>query len=207
MCRVVHFVSTHPVAYNINSCIQITLLHMPSTFYCDCERYCAGKRKQVSRTTFYFHKRMRDPLSQFSAPMQTFLKDKPVIVRTPPSNTNTSRGPRKPGNSPTASNLNTSFLNQYDDFAGEAPSNRDSREDVQDQSHLSDHVGPLEHADDSGDSQLLFSPEEYRPDTVGTTRVPSCDTLSGNQPEVAFCSPGPTADSDGFLPGGDVKDL
>ena len=83
----------------------------------------------------------------------------------------------------------------------------DSREDVQDQSPLSDHAGPLEHVDDSGDSQLLFSPEEYRPDTVGTTWVPSCDTLSGNQPEVASHSPGPTADSDGFLPGGDIEDL
>jgi hypothetical protein len=51
----------------------------------------------VSKTTFYVHKRMRDPLSRFSAPMQTFLKDKPVTVSIPASSA-ASQKSRKRGN-------------------------------------------------------------------------------------------------------------
>ena len=40
---------------------------------------------------------MRDPLSRFSAPMQTFLKDKPVTLPTPPSNAGALRNPRRRG--------------------------------------------------------------------------------------------------------------
>ena len=66
-----------------------------TTFYCDCDRYCNGERKQVSRATFYFHKRKRDPIARFSATMQSFLKDKPVIESTSLSNAGTSRKSRK----------------------------------------------------------------------------------------------------------------
>ena len=54
---------------------------MASTpFYCDCTRYCNGERRQVSQSTFYVHKKKRDPISRFSAPMQAFLKEKPVLA-------------------------------------------------------------------------------------------------------------------------------
>lgn len=48
----------------------------------------------MSKTTFYFHKKQRDPAARFSAPMQRFLNDKPVTVSTPIS---TASGSRKPG--------------------------------------------------------------------------------------------------------------
>ena len=73
---------------------------MSTTFYCDCEQYCDGKRRQVSKTTFYFHKRKRDPLSHFSASMQTFLKDKPVTTSTSPLST-PSQWSHKQGNDAT----------------------------------------------------------------------------------------------------------
>ena len=89
------------------SCILvIPLVHshsaaqsMSSTpYYCDCERYCNGKRNRVSKTTFYSHKKMADPLRRFSATMQTFLNDKPVVVSAPSSSASTSQRPRKRGN-------------------------------------------------------------------------------------------------------------
>ena len=41
---------------------------------------------------------MRNPVSQFSAPMQTFLKDKPVVISTPSQNTGALQKSRRQGN-------------------------------------------------------------------------------------------------------------
>src|SRR5487761_10170 len=49
-------------------------------YYCDCKEKCSGIRRKVGRTTFFTHRKYRDPLCQFSSSMQTFLKDHPIIV-------------------------------------------------------------------------------------------------------------------------------
>jgi hypothetical protein len=67
---------------------------MASThFYCDCTRYCNGERRQVSQSTFYVHKRKRDPTSRFSAPMQAFLKKKPILGSATATSTLSDAGP------------------------------------------------------------------------------------------------------------------
>ncbi|KAI9442693.1 hypothetical protein H4582DRAFT_2073286 [Lactarius indigo] len=44
-------------------------------YYCDCEARCKGQRKEVSRTTFYGHKKHRNTLSQFTPNFQEFLRN------------------------------------------------------------------------------------------------------------------------------------
>src|SRR6266702_252954 len=42
-------------------------------YYCDCEAKCKGQRKEVSHTTFYGHKKYRNPLARFTPRFQAFL--------------------------------------------------------------------------------------------------------------------------------------
>ena len=43
------------------------------SYYCNCEAMCHGQRREVSRTTFYDHKKHRNPLTQFTPRFQNFL--------------------------------------------------------------------------------------------------------------------------------------
>jgi hypothetical protein len=52
---------------------------MPKTYYCDCKRYCDGQQRVISKSTFFAHKKYRDPLSQFSAEFREFLNSVPVL--------------------------------------------------------------------------------------------------------------------------------
>ena len=99
----------------LNFSPTVTIFSTPmTTFYCECDQYCNGERRQVSRSTFYLHKKKRDPLSHFSAPMQSFLKGKQVVISAPTpnsANTGTSRKSRKQGNHVIITNHTSSASN------------------------------------------------------------------------------------------------
>ena len=44
-----------------------------TTFFCDCQKHCQGERREVSRSTFYGHKKYRISSSQFTPQFQQFL--------------------------------------------------------------------------------------------------------------------------------------
>jgi hypothetical protein len=50
------------------------------TYYCNCEKYCQGDRKEVSKTTFFKHKKYRD---LFTPQFQDYLNRHPVITSDP----------------------------------------------------------------------------------------------------------------------------
>ena len=61
------------------------------TFYCDCNRLCKGKRKSVSKTTFYKHRKLLNPVNKFSPRFQDFLSKNPVVPTSSPSTSRISR--------------------------------------------------------------------------------------------------------------------
>jgi len=50
------------------------------TYYCDCEKYCQGERKVVSKTTFFNHKKYRESLTNFTPQFQEYLSRHPVVA-------------------------------------------------------------------------------------------------------------------------------
>ena len=52
------------------------------SYYCECIKYCKGRRKEVSRATYYSHQK-RDPLWQFSPEFQASLRAKQVVAGLP----------------------------------------------------------------------------------------------------------------------------
>jgi hypothetical protein len=49
-------------------------------YYCNCEKYCQGDQKEVSKTTFFNHKKYRD---LFTPQFQDYLNRCPVVVSEP----------------------------------------------------------------------------------------------------------------------------
>ena len=49
-------------------------------YYCNCEKYCQGGRKEVSKSTFFNHKKYRD---LFTPQFQEYLNRYPVVVSEP----------------------------------------------------------------------------------------------------------------------------
>jgi hypothetical protein len=47
------------------------------TYYCNCEKYCQGEQKVVSKTTFFNHKKYRD---LFTPQFRQYLNRHPVVV-------------------------------------------------------------------------------------------------------------------------------
>src|SRR5882757_8809850 len=81
----------------------MSTLTKPVPLFCDCEKYCKGQRREVSRSTFYYHKNFRKPFSQFTPEFQKFLlgTDRTHVPNAsssslnPTQNTESSHGPLK----------------------------------------------------------------------------------------------------------------
>jgi hypothetical protein len=174
----------------------------------------------VPKTTFYYHKRMRDrydPLSRFSTLMQAFLNDHPVVVSTPSPNIGASQKSRRRGNgvaNDTASNAQGHGLphsGQHRNFAGidtlpgdsEVPGNLDNNVPNTSQTPLGDCAGASEYANGLGVMDLP-SPDDHRPshnDTTGSRQPSPGIPLDDHQPAHR-----PHASATG-LPPGDAEDL
>lgn len=63
---------------------------MAKTYYCDCQKWCKGRRRQVSRATHSRHKPYRDPYAHYSAATREFLNRYPII-HGPEASSNASR--------------------------------------------------------------------------------------------------------------------
>jgi len=71
-------------------CIDFNSSSM-KTYYCNCERYCQGDRKEVSRSTFFRHEKHR---AIFTPRFQEYLTRHPIVVPEPgPSGRLTNTGP------------------------------------------------------------------------------------------------------------------
>jgi hypothetical protein len=174
----------------------------------------------VPKTTFYYHKRMRNrhnPLSRFSTLMQAFLNDHPVIVSTPSPNIGASRKSRRRGNgvaNDTASNAQGHGLphsGQRRNFASidtlpgdlEVPGNSDNNVPNTSQTPLGDCMGASEYANGLGITDLL-SLDDHQPshdDTTGSRQPSLGIPLDDHQPAHR-----PHASATG-LPPGNAEDL
>ena len=50
------------------------------TYYCNCQKLCKGKNKELPRSTYYDHKPYRDTNARFSAKLQHIFNTNPVVV-------------------------------------------------------------------------------------------------------------------------------
>jgi hypothetical protein len=50
------------------------------TYYCNCEKYCQGDRRVVSKTTYFVHKKYCDPSLQYTEGFCNYLNWHPVVV-------------------------------------------------------------------------------------------------------------------------------
>jgi hypothetical protein len=72
--------------------VQYMSTSEPTTFFCDCDIRCQGERREVSRSTFYGHKKFRNPLSRFTPQFQEFTlgSSRSVLSSNPTQNTHSS---------------------------------------------------------------------------------------------------------------------
>jgi len=54
-------------------------------YYCDCEKLCKKKQRQLPKSTYFRHKKHQDEFSKYSQSMQDFLNAHPVVVHASPS--------------------------------------------------------------------------------------------------------------------------
>ena len=55
----------------------IIIQYMAKQYYCNCKERCGGKRREVSKPTYFRHRQYR---SIFSSTMQSFLDENPVTM-------------------------------------------------------------------------------------------------------------------------------